>query len=418
MLQINARPKVLVEGYGCSANMAEAEQIKGFFGSQNHEAAKNAGEANLIVIHSCGVKKATEFKMKRRVEKLKQLNPNAKIIVSGCLPKINPLILAGQENVTQAGTKLEQIAQIAGLKPQSFSPAIEGERFNPIVSIISIANGCQSACSFCGTKKAKGNLQSYPIESIAQRFERDLKNGSKEFWLTSQDNGCYGFDQKTNLAKLVSTLLKNNGDFRIRVGMMSPQYLKKYFEEFISLFDDERVYRFAHLPVQSGNNRVLEQMRRQYSVEEFEGLVKNLRKNIPHLSVSTDIIAGFPTETEEEFFDSVKLAEKIRFDTVNISKFAVRPGTFAEQLPQLPETEKIARSHILARTCRNIFLEKNKELVGTRQKILVTEKAKVNGFAGRTNSYKCVFVPDAKLNEFADAKIEEALPNFLKGKIG
>ncbi|MEK6941927.1 MAG: TRAM domain-containing protein, partial [archaeon] len=165
------------------------------------------------------------------------------------------------------------------------------------------------------------------------------------------------------------------------------------------------------------NNRILGLMRRQYSVEEFEKLVSDLRKDIKDLSVSTDIIAGFPTETKQEFLDSVRLIEKIKFDTVNISKFAVRPETGAERLPQLSEKEKSRRSHILTRVCRNVFLQKNKELVGRKEKILVVEKAKINGFAGRTNSYKNVFVPNAELNEFAYATIEEAFPNFLKGTI-
>ena len=417
LIQIKATQKVFVEGYGCSANLAETEQIKGYLKGNSTKLVETPSDAELIIVHSCGVKKATEFKMKRRVAKLKQLNSTAQIVVSGCLPKINPHAIAQEQRVIQIGTRLEELGKIAGLAQQPFSHSIPEERINPFVSILPIATGCLSACSFCGTKKAKGVLDSYPIGRINERFSRDQKNGTKEFWLVSQDNGCYGFDRKTNLAKLVETLLSNEGEFRIRIGMMSPQYLRDFYGEFTELFKDERVYRFVHLPAQSGNNRILGLMRRQYSVEEFEKLVSDLRKDIKDLSVSTDIIAGFPTETKQEFLDSVRLIEKIKFDTVNISKFAVRPETGAERLPQLSEKEKSRRSHILTRVCRNVFLQKNKELVGRKEKILVVEKAKINGFAGRTNSYKNVFVPNAELNEFAYATIEEAFPNFLKGTI-
>lgn len=409
--------KVFVEGYGCSANRAETEQIKGFFQSQNAELVSKPEQADWLIVHSCGVKKSTEFKLKRRVQKLGQLNQKAKIVVSGCLPKINPHLLENEKRVIQAGTSLNQIVQLTGFSSQDFSPTLSELRFNPLVSMIPIARGCLSNCSFCGTKKAKGTLQSHPIEAIQTRFQRDLKKGTKEFWLTSQDNGCYGFDLKTNLPALVQALLSNEGNFRIRIGMLSPQYLPRYLDEFVSLFSDERLYRFVHLPVQGGNNRILKEMRRQYLVEEFESLVSELRHKVPDFSLSIDLIAGFPTETKSEFLDSVRLVERTRPDIVNISRYGLRPGTVAAQMPQLVDREKSRRSHILHRVCRNIFLEKNRSLVGRKETVLVSEKAKLNGFVARTNSYKPVVVPKAELNEFALARITEAFPTFLKGHL-
>lgn len=409
--------KVFVEGYGCSANLAETEQIKGFFRSQSALLVENPSEAGLIVVNSCGVKRPTEFKMKRRVEKLKKMNSTATVIVSGCLPKINPSVLAGQERVVQTRPELKEIAKAAGLAEQSFSPTIDEVRLNPFVSMIPISKGCLSSCSFCGTKKARGVLESHSIESINQRFERDLQNGTKEFYLASQDNGCYGFDKKTSFPLLVQKLLSNKGNYRIRLGMMSPQYISGYYDELVALFSDERVYKFLHLPMQSGNNRILGLMRRQYSAEQFEGLIKSLRKDIKGLCVSTDIIVGFPTETKQEFLDTLSLCQRIEFDVVNISKYGIRPGTSAAGMMQVPDKEKNLRSQELTRLCRNIFLEKNKALVGRREKILVTEKAKVNGFVGRTNSYKLVVLPSAQLNEFATARITEAFPYFVRGVV-
>ncbi|MBI2598386.1 MAG: tRNA (N(6)-L-threonylcarbamoyladenosine(37)-C(2))-methylthiotransferase [Candidatus Diapherotrites archaeon] len=369
------------------------------------------------MVHSCGVKTATEFKMKRRVLTLKKLNSSAQIMVSGCLPKINPHLLAEEQRVVQTGPALEQIAKIAGITPAVFSPTIEQERFNPFVSIIPISTGCLSSCSFCGTKKAKGVLKSYPIQAIQERFEHDLKNNTKEFWLASQDNGCYGVDLKTNIAKLLEALLSNSGDFRIRIGMMSPQYLINYYDELVSLFNDERLYKFLHLPVQSGNNRILKLMRRQYTVEDFSELVKSLRKDINGVTISTDIIAGFPTETKKEFNDTLRLVEEHKFEIINISKYGERPGTDAEKMLQLHDREKFARTQELTRLHRNISLEQNKTLVGRKDKVLVNEVAKINGFVGRTNSYRPVVVPKAELNSFAIARIKEAYPHFLKGKI-
>ncbi len=409
--------KVFVEGYGCSANLAETEQIKGFLQSQSAELVENPSNAELVIVHSCGVKKSTEFKLRKRIQQLKQLNAGASIVVSGCLPKINPRLLAGEKRVVQAGSELQSIATAVGFSPESFSPLLPEVRFNPNVSIIPIATGCLGNCSFCGTKKAKGFLKSHSIESIQSRFQRGLKNGTKEFWLTSQDNGCYGFDLGTNLPTLLEELLSNQGDFRIRIGMLSPQYLPRYFDEFVPLFEDERIYRFLHLPVQSGNNRILKEMRRQYSVEEFESLVKELRSKLEEFSLSLDVIVGFPTETEEEFLDSVSLVQRLQPDVVNISRYGLRPGTAAAQLPQLADRKKTNRSHFLTRICRNLFLEKNQALLGRKETVLVSEKAKLNGFVARTNAYKPVVVPTAELNEFGIARLEEAFPNFLKGTI-
>lgn len=409
--------KVFVEGYGCAANLAETEQIKGFLQNQSAELVESPSHAELVVVHSCGVKKSTEFKLQRRIQQLKQLNASASIVVSGCLPKINPQLFAHEKRVVQAGSELQSIATALGFSPESFSPLLQEVRFNPNVSIIPIATGCLSSCSFCGTKKAKGVLKSHSVEGIQSRFQRDLENGTKEFWLASQDNGCYGFDLKTNLPRLLESLLSNEGDFRIRIGMLSPQYLPRYFDEFVSLFEDQRLYRFLHLPVQSGNNRVLKEMKRQYSVEEFEFLVKELHSKLGEFSLSTDLIAGFPTETEEEFLDSVSLVQRLQPDVVNISRYGLRPGTAAAQLPQLVDREKTNRSHFLSRVCRNLFLEKNRALLGRKETVLVSEKAKLNGFVARTNSYKPIVLPTAELNEFGIARLEEAFPNFLKGTL-
>ncbi|MBU0635471.1 tRNA (N(6)-L-threonylcarbamoyladenosine(37)-C(2))-methylthiotransferase [Candidatus Micrarchaeota archaeon] len=407
--------KIWVTGFGCSANLAETEQIKGYLSAQNVQLVSNPRLACRIIIHSCGVKKATEFKIKRRVQELKKANPKAQIIVSGCLPKINFSLLEHESNLIQAGPELESITQHLSLSSNSFSPLLPIKPANHFVSMIPIATGCLSNCSFCGTKKAKGTLQSHSIPTIQSRFEQDVKKGIKEFWLTSQDNGCYGFDLKTNLPQLVNALLSSTENFRIRIGMLSPHYIERYLDDFIELFSDKRIFKFVHLSVQSGNNRILKLMRRAYSVEQFESTVQELRQKIPGLSLSTDIIVGFPTETEKEFLDSVELVKYLQPDVVNIARFGLRPNTLAEQLPDMIDREKTNRSHLLSRVCRNLLLKKNLALIGKKETVLISEKAKHHGFIGRTNSYRPVVVPHAVLGTFSTVHIREAFPHFLKG---
>ncbi|MFH0955377.1 MAG: tRNA (N(6)-L-threonylcarbamoyladenosine(37)-C(2))-methylthiotransferase [Candidatus Micrarchaeota archaeon] len=411
--------KVFVEGYGCSANLAETEQIKGFVQTQNFELADNPAMADIIIVNTCAVKKRTEFAMQRRIRFLcKVKKPGCKIIASGCLSKINPNALQQFGSLTpaivQTGTELQEISTELGVKEAEFSPALPQVRFHEKIEIIPIAKGCLSACSFCGTRFARGKLRSFPVFALNEKFRQSIGK-TPEIWLASQDNGCYGFDLKTDLPSLVQTLLSNEGDFRIRLGMLSPQYVQRYYDEFVSLFSDERLYRFIHLPLQSGNNRVLSEMKRQYTADYFTQLVSDLRKDIGEFSLSTDIIAGFPTETKPEFKDTLELVETIGFDTVNISRFGVRPNTGAAAMIQMTDREKTIRSHELHRLCRNMFLKANQKLVGRTEKVLISEKAKINGFVGRTNCYKPVVVPDAVLGEFAVVQIREAFPNFVKG---
>lgn len=410
--------RVWVKGFGCAANLAEAEQLSAFV-HQHAELVSDPKQADAIVIHSCGVKKATEFKLKRSIAGLRLQNPNAKILVSGCLPKINPSLLQHEQNLVQLDAKLEGVASALHLPAGSFSPSLSlpVSFSDSVISTMVIANGCLSNCSFCGTKKAKGVLKSFPVRDLEQRFVSDLQQGKKEFWLASQDNGCYGFDLNRNLPELVAALLDagNGFDFRIRIGMLSPQYLDRFFDAFLELFRDKRVYRFVHLPLQSGSDRVLREMRRSYSVGQFEAWVKELRAKVPDLSLSTDIITGFPTETENEFEETLSAVERLAPDVVNISRFGLRPGTVAASLPQLNDREKTDRSHRLQRLCRNLFLEKNRLLVGTESPVMVSQRAKVDGWVARTLSYKPVVVPSAVLGESLVVRIEEAFPTFLKG---
>lgn len=411
--------KVFVEGYGCSANLAETEQIKGFVESKNLELTDNPALADRIIVNTCAVKKRTELDMQNRIRFLDQIKKDgSKIIVSGCLPKANPEALLqignANSNIVQTGAELEGIAKELGFLPQSFSPSLSQVRFNSKVGIIPIAKGCLSNCSFCGTKNARGELQSFSIEELNAKFKLSIKE-TPEIWLASQDNGCYGFDLKTNLPSLVKTLLENKGNFRIRLGMMSPQYVRRYYDEFVSLFKDERVYRFIHLPVQSGNNRILGLMKRAYSIEQFEFLVSDLRRDIGEFSLATDLIVGFPTETKSEFNDTLDLVNRVGFDMVNVARYAIRPNTAAESLPQVSDQEKLARSRELMRLVRNQFLERNLPLVGRTEKVLVSTPAKVGGFVGRTAGYKQVILQKAELGEFALAKIQTAFPTFLKG---
>ena len=411
---------VFVEGYGCSLNRSDTEQVQGFLESQGFILVEKPENAGLIVINTCAVKEQTETKMLRRIKELNAVAKKGKavLVVFGCLPKINSKAIADiSEKIVQLGPSLEELASFLQLPPQKFSPELEEKKSSSIVSIIPIARGCLGNCSYCSVRSARGSLKSYSVSELNKKFKKAIK-GSKEIWLTAQDCGCYGFDIGTNLAELLKELLKSEGEFRIRIGMANPGHLKKFLKEYLELFEDKRLYRFFHIPVQSGSNSVLRQMNRGYKKEDFLEIVKVIRNRFPNATISTDIIVGFPGESEDDFKQTLFLVKEAKPDTVNISRFGARPSTLAEKMPvQLHGRVKKKRSRELTLLCKEIALERNKGFVGLVQKILVNEKGKGNTFVGRTQDCKPVAVKENLFGKFAKVKITKALSTHLLGKV-
>ena len=410
--------KFLLEGYGCSLNIGETEQIAGFLKRNNFSKTTHVEKADFIIINTCSVKMVTEQRMISRIKKLSEENkPKAKVLVVGCLAATNKKQLRGLfPSIVILDTKLESLCRALGLKKDSFSPKIIEEKSHKMVSIIPISVGCLGNCTYCATKLARGKLMSYSINQINESFKRALKQ-SKEVWLTSQDLGCYGFDINTNLVELLKVLLANKGEYRVRLGMMNPNHFKKIRSKLLQLFVDDRLYKFLHLPIQSGSDKILKKMNRFYTVSEFEENINYIRKKIPEMSISTDIIVGFPGETETDFKQSLSLIKKIKPNILNVSRFGKRKGTIAEQmLGQLTEKDKKARSKELFVLSRRVFLERNKQFVGQRFNALVSEKAQINGFVARTDNYLPVIV-EKGFGRIVELEIKEAFFHFFKGKI-
>ncbi|MEW6294785.1 MAG: tRNA (N(6)-L-threonylcarbamoyladenosine(37)-C(2))-methylthiotransferase [Candidatus Diapherotrites archaeon] len=410
--------KFYLESYGCSLNKADSQAIKALLKEEGFTEARPE-KAGIIIINACAVKEHTENRMIKRIRELMQAKErNARLIVFGCLAKINPeRVKAISGKIILIEPSLKKLSDFLKIKRKEFSPLLAQCRENKIISIIPIARGCLSACAYCAVKKARGPLKSYPVKEIKKAFEREVKE-SMEIWITAQDCGCYGFDLGTSLPALIKELLKTKGNYRVRVGMINPQHLKKFFPSYIKLFKDERLYRFFHIPVQSGSNRILKLMNRNYNAEEFIELVKRIRGKFPRATIATDVIAGFPSETEKEFNETLQLIKKLKPDIVNISRFGIRPDTQAEKMEgQIHGRIKKERSRILSLLCRKIALEQNKKFIGRIEECLVSEKGAKKGFIARTSSYKPVVIQDNLLGEFVKLKITEAKPTYLVGTV-
>lgn len=411
--------KFFLEGYGCSLNISETEKIDDFLEKNNYKRTSAIKDADFIIINTCSVKQVTEQRMLSRIEYfLSNKKDSSKIIVFGCLAAHkNKELIKKFPTVFVCDTSLESLCSVLNIKKRSFSPKILGKKSNPLVSIIPVSIGCLGNCTYCATKIARKDFRSHSIQEIDFAFKSALSSGSKEIWLTSQDLGCYGFDIKTNLVELLKVLLKNEGEYRIRLGMMNPNFLKKISGELIHLFSDERLYKFLHVPVQAGSDRILKLMNRGYTRKEFIDLVKLFRKKVKDITFSTDIIVGFPTESKKDFDSTLSLLKKTTPEVVNISRFAKRSGTKAAIFSgQLSEEIKKDYSRKLTKFCDEYMLVNNKKIIGAKFKVLVSEKKSDILFVARTNNYRPVNV-DFGYSSFVNIKIIEAYPHFFKGKI-
>jgi MiaB-like tRNA modifying enzyme len=416
--------KIWVEAYGCSASFADSEMISGLIVNGGHSLAENEKDSDLSVIVTCSVKDVTAHKMVHRIKKLRS-NP---LVVAGCLPKAEQATVekfsprASLLGPNSLGKTLEVIrSTLDGIKKIELEDTdvskvgLPKVRLNPAVGIIEIASGCMSECTFCQTKIAKGDLQSYRVGDIVRQVHHEIEDGCVEVWLTSTDNGCYGFDIGSSLPELVQKVSEIERDFMLRVGMMNPMYLPRIKDNLLKSFENDKVFKFLHIPVQSGSDKVLKDMKRVHTSKIFYDANLEFRKRFDRFTIATDIIVGFPTETEEDFAKTVDLINKTRPDIVNLSRYSARSGTKASQMKQIDVDIVKHRSKIVFDLAKKISQERNEEWIGWQGEVLFDEVS--NGITkGRNFAYKQVITDDkVRLGQKANVKIEDAAPNGLYG---
>jgi len=418
--------RVHVEAYGCSASFADSEMISGLLVNGGHVLAKNAADADLSVIVTCSVKDATA---KRMIHRIKSLNSKP-LIVAGCLPKAEERTVArfapnasmmGPNSIGQ--TLLVADAALSGKRMLALKDTNDAKtglprvRLNPAVGIIEIASGCMSECTFCQTKLAKGDLKSYRTGDIVRQVESEVSQGCAEIWLSSTDNGCYGFDIGTDLPELVNAVSAIPRAFMIRVGMMNPMYMPRIRDKLRRSFANDKVYKFIHVPVQSGSNRVLADMKRGHTADTFRDVVRTFRDGLDEFTVSTDIIVGFPTESKEDYENSIELIKETKPDIVNLSRYSARPGTKAADMEQIDASTVKHRSRKMYNIANRISYERNKEWIGWSGPVLFGELD--GGSAkGRNYAYKPVWVnDDVKLGSTHTVRITSATNHALIGAV-
>jgi threonylcarbamoyladenosine tRNA methylthiotransferase CDKAL1 len=425
--------KVHIKNYGCSSNIADGETLAGCLKQAGYTLTTTEAEADLLIYNSCAVKGPTE---NRIIDDIKNAPQDKKIVVAGCLPKISYERLNREahfdaaigpsvgEEIIDVVKRVFQGQKIIDLAAHKEKPSLTLPKIstNPVVSVVPINFGCLGSCTYCCVVHARGHLRSYSVTEITQRIQTDYDSGAREFWLTSQDTSSYGRDIHANLAELLCAVSALKGNFRVRVGMMTPNLVIDKQERLIGSFENQKIFKFLHLPVQSGDDSVLKGMRRFYTAAEFKAIVEAFREEFPDLTLATDVIVGFPGETEEAFNNTLKLLKEIQPDITNVSKFFARPKTAAWAMREgLVEKEEIKRrSTVTAELTKKLSANRNKDWVGWSGEVLVDEKGKVEGsWIARNFAYKPIVVKSREnlLGKTLRVEVVEASMTYLNGKI-
>ena len=418
--------KIWVEAYGCSASFSDSEMISGLIVNGGHTLATNSEESDLNVIVTCSVKDATAAKMVHRIKESK----SKPLVVAGCLPK------AEQKTVEKFAENASLLGPNSiGKTLQVIESALDGQkmialedtdiskvglpkiRLNSAIGIVEIASGCMSECTFCQTKLAKGDLTSYRIGDIVRQVQTEISDGCNEVWLTSTDNGCYGLDIGSDLPELIRAVSEIDQKFFIRVGMMNPMYMPKIRDGLLKSFESSKVFKFLHVPVQSGSNQVLNDMKRGHTEQTFRDITQQFRKKFDKFTISTDIIVGFPTETEEDFEQTLKLLEETKPDIVNLSRYSQRPGTDAAEMNQIDVIEVKRRCKIAYELINKISEENYRNWIGWEGQVTFDEEHE-GQIRGRNFAYKPIFVKEKpRIGQISNVKIIDTTTHSLIGQI-
>jgi threonylcarbamoyladenosine tRNA methylthiotransferase CDKAL1 len=426
------RTKFYLETYGCSLNKADSDIIVGRLREIGLSREDSPDDADLIILNTCGVKEPTEDRAIHRIGELAGVGPP--IVIAGCLPRIS---------LDRIRTTLPSFAAILG--PQSVDSlgavvmrVLKGERGivhldsdqssklkffegppGTVICTVPICEGCLGRCTYCAVRTARGDVRSYSIDEIAEVVQRCTHLGYREIRLTSQDSGVFGTDTDETLAQLLSRLDKIPGDHLFRLGMFNPDLIISSLSKLLDIMSSDHYFRFFHAPLQSGSDTVLKSMGRRYTVKEWTDVVSSIRGRFQNPTIATDIIVGFPGESDEDFEQTIEIISKTRPEIVNISKYGDRPGTVASKSTNKVDTQvKKDRSRKLSTLVWDQLTELNNEWVGRTIQVLATEKAPKGGLLCRSLSYKPVIIHgDFTLGNRLDVTISSAERSHLLGTV-
>ncbi|RLE99550.1 MAG: 2-methylthioadenine synthetase [Thermoprotei archaeon] len=418
--------KVYVETYGCWLNKADSEVIKTILVERGATIVSNPVDANIIIINTCAVREDTERKILRRLRMLCK-KTTARIVVAGCLAKARPATITDicpRASLVEPNA-IEKISEVLDSASREILIGSYRREFNVlpeprgITYLLPIEVGCVGACTYCIMPYTRGRVTSCPPEKVISTIKTAVKAGCKNIHLTAQDAAAYGLDLNYSLPKLLKRILSEvQGDYWLKISMMEPSTTAKIVNELVEVMRDSRIYKYIHIPVQSGDDRVLKLMNRRYNIREFKLLISKFVKSLEDVTFATDIIVGFPGEDDTAFKNTCLLIKELKPDKVHVARYTIRPFTLAPGLPQVSEPIKKHRSKTLVEIVDKVSLERNLRYLGKEVQVLITDKGKEGTLLGRTLTFKPVVIKNAKANigEKILVKIHYINSYYLIGK--
>ncbi|KAG9444073.1 hypothetical protein H6P81_015413 [Aristolochia fimbriata] len=416
--QVPGTQAIYMKTFGCSHNQSDSEYMAGQLSAFGYIMSDVPEEADLWIVNTCTVKSPSQSAMETLISKCKKAGKP--LVVAGCVPQgsrdlkeLEGISIIGVQQIDRVVEVVEETLKghEVRLLTRKKLPALDlpKVRKNKFIEILPINVGCLGACTYCKTKHARGHLGSYSVNGLVERVKTVIQEGVKEIWLSSEDTGAYGRDIGVNLPILLNAIvaeLPQDRSTMLRIGMTNPPFILEHLKEIASVLRHSCVYSFLHVPVQSGSDSVLSAMNREYTVSEFRTVVDTLYELVPGMQIATDIICGFPGETDEDFSQTINLIKDYKFPQVHISQFYPRPGTPAARMKKVPSTEVKKRSRELTSVFESFTPYQGME--GQIERIWITEIA-ADGIhlVGHTKGYVQVLVvaPDSMLGTSTEVKI-------------
>ncbi len=417
--------KYHIATFGCQMNISDSDRIASVLESIGYNLASNINEANLVVVNMCSVRQSAVDRIFGLVENIKKLKRTPFTVLTGCILEKDKRKFSKEFNCVVDIKDIVKLPEILGQKEKielinyfNITP-----KFSDFIAYIPIMTGCNNYCAYCVVPYVRGKEISRPIKEIIKEVKTAIKNGAKEIWLLGQNVNSFAADNKKSkkpgkhFADLLKEVNKIEGDFWIKFTSSHP---KDFSEDIIkAIKTSKKVAKYLNLPIQAGDDAILKKMNRPYTIEQYKKIIRKVRKAMPDITLSTDIIVGFPGETKKHFKNSVNLFKEIKFDMAYLNKYSQRHGTAAAKMKDnVTKAEKDKREKELNEVLKETAFQNNKKHIGEKETVLVLEQKK-DFYMGKTEGNKTIKIIGAncRIGDFVMVKITNALPWGLEGKL-
>lgn len=393
VMGMKERKKIALECLGCKLNQAETEHLSRQLAAAGCEIVSSVEEADIYVLNTCTVTHIADRKSRHLLRQALRRNPDIRTVATGCYAEGAPAELsriAGVSLVLDNAQKphlMSKLVETGYLATASVPPQAAGANNRRTRSFLKVQDGCNGSCAYCAVPRVRRNENSVPAETIIDEVKQRVAEGTGEVVLTGTEIGRY-HNGRCNLAELVRSILENTDVARLRLSSLQPQEISA---DFLELWQDPRLCPHFHLSLQSGSDTVLDRMKRRYTTADYRRVTSLVRERLPEAAVTTDVITGFPGETEEEFREGLDFCRRMEFARVHVFAYSPRPGTEAARMPgQVPASVKKRRSRemlMLAAECVRNFSQR---FLGETRPVL-WEKAEKGLWSGHTDNYIKVY---------------------------